>query len=67
MNYTVVILQDNEYARPGCATLEEAQRVQRSFVNYGKCQKVTIEEHFGVDEDIAGQLRNRSTYFGNNP
>ena len=26
-----------------------------------------LDTHFGVDEDIAGQLRNRSTYFGNNP
>ena len=53
MNYTVVILQDNEYARLECATLEEAQRVQRSFINYGKCQEVTIErikEHFGIEE-----------------
>jgi len=50
MTYTVVILQDNEYARLECATLEEAQRVHRSFVNYGKCQEVKIEQHFGVEE-----------------
>ena len=50
MTYTVVILQDSEYARLECATLEEAQGVKRSFVNYGKCQEVTIEEHFGVEE-----------------
>ena len=43
MNYTVVILQDNEYARLECNTLEEAQSVRRSFVNYGKCQEITIE------------------------
>jgi hypothetical protein len=52
MNYNVVILQDNEYARLECATLEEAHQVQRSFINYGKCQEVTIEqinEHVGVE------------------
>ena len=52
MNYNVVILQDNDYARLECATIEEAQRVQRSFINYGKCQEVTIEQiklHFGVE------------------
>lgn len=45
MNYTVVILQNDEYARLECETLEEAQRVQRSFVNYGKCQEITIEKN----------------------
>ena len=44
MLYTVVILQDGETARLDCATLEEAQRVRQSFVNYGKCQSVTIEQ-----------------------
>ena len=51
MNYVVVILQDNEYARLECDTLEEAQLVQRSFVNYGKCQEVRIakiEQDFGI-------------------
>jgi hypothetical protein len=43
MKYTVVILQDNEYARLECDTLEEAQSVKRSFINYGKCQEVKIE------------------------
>ena len=43
MKYEVVILQDNEYARLECATLEEANQVKQSFVNYGKCQEVTIE------------------------
>lgn len=43
MSYTVVILQDNEYARLKCATLEEAIRVKISFENYGKCQSVEIE------------------------
>ncbi len=53
MNYAVVILQNNEYARLECASLEEAQQVRRSFVNYGKCQEVTIEQitqHFEVKE-----------------
>lgn len=50
MIYTVVILQDNEYARLECATMEEAQQVRQSFVNYGKCQEITIEEHSGVEE-----------------
>lgn len=45
MTYYVVILQDNEYARLECATIEEAQLVRQSFVNYGKCQEITIEEH----------------------
>ena len=44
MKYTVVILQDNEYARLDCANLEEAKQVKQSFVNYGKCQEIIIEE-----------------------
>jgi hypothetical protein len=44
MTYTVVIQQDGEFARLDCETLEEAQLVRRSFVNYGKCQSVTIEQ-----------------------
>lgn len=44
MKYAVVILQDKEYARLECATLEEAQQVKQSFVNYGKYQEVTIEQ-----------------------
>lgn len=44
MKYTVVILQDGEYARLACDTLEEAQLVRRSFVNYGKCQEIVIEQ-----------------------
>ena len=43
MTYTVVIVQDGETARLDCSTLEEAQEVRRSFVNYGKCQEVRIE------------------------
>jgi hypothetical protein len=43
MRYTVVILQDGEYARLECDTLEEAQLVKQSFVNYGKYQEVVIE------------------------
>ena len=53
INYTVVILQDGETAQLECTTLEEAQLVRQSFVNYGKCQEVIIEqsqEHFGVEE-----------------
>lgn len=48
MSYTVVILQDGEQARLDCATLEEAQQVRQSFVNYGKYQEVKIEHT--VDE-----------------
>jgi len=44
LTYVVVILQDGEYARLECETLEEAQSVRQSFVNYGKCQEVTIEK-----------------------
>ena len=43
MSYTVVIVQDNEYARINCVSLEEAIRVKISFENYGKCQLVEIE------------------------
>jgi hypothetical protein len=43
MNYTVVIIQDNEEARLTCDTWEEAQRVKVSFENYGKCESITIE------------------------
>ena len=43
MTYTVVILQDGETARLKCETLEEAQQVRQSFINYGKCQEVRIE------------------------
>jgi len=42
MLYTVVILQDGEYAWLECKTLEEAQLVRQSFVNYSKYQEVTI-------------------------
>ena len=43
MKYIVVIKQDNEFARLECETFEEAQKVRRSFINYGKCQSVEIE------------------------
>ena len=46
MTYIVVIEQDGDTARLECATLEEAEQVKRSFINYGKCQSVSIE---GVD------------------
>lgn len=42
--YQVVIKQDGETAVLLCKTLDEAWSVRRSFVNYGKCQSVTIEE-----------------------
>lgn len=42
--YQVVIKQDGETAVLHCKSLDEAQSVRRSFVNYGKCQSVTIEE-----------------------
>lgn len=45
MKYAVVILQDGEYAKIDCKTIEEAQSVRRSFVNYGKCQEVTVETY----------------------
>jgi hypothetical protein len=46
----VVIVQDGETARLKCATLEEAQQIRQSFVNYGKCQEITIEvTPIGVD------------------
>ena len=48
MKYTVVILQDGEYACLECQTLEEAQLVRQSFVNYGKYQEVVIER-LGVE------------------
>ena len=43
MEYTVVIVQDGETALLDCATLQEAQRVRQSFINYGRCQSVTIQ------------------------
>lgn len=43
MGYIVLIKQNGETARLECATLEEAQKVRLSFVNYGKCESVTIE------------------------
>lgn len=43
MKYFVIIEQDGETARLECESLEEAQMVRRSFVNYGKCSDVRIE------------------------
>ena len=43
MKYNVVIIQDGECARLECDSLEDARQVRQSFVNYGKCQSVTIE------------------------
>ena len=41
--YIVIILQNNEYARLECETLDEAQRVKVSFENYGRCDSVEIQ------------------------
>jgi len=54
MTYFVIVEQDGDTARLECETLEEAQKVRRSFVNYGKCSDIRIEvnkikEHFGVE------------------
>ena len=43
MTYYVVIEHDGETARLECESLEEAQMVRRSFVNYGKYGEVRIE------------------------
>ena len=43
MTYFVIVEQDGDTARLACETLEEAQMVLRSFVNYGKCSDVRIE------------------------
>jgi hypothetical protein len=43
MTYFVIVEQDGDTARLECETLEEAQMVRRSFVNYGKCSDVRIE------------------------
>ena len=50
--YTVVIVQDGDTARLECETFEEALDVRRSFVNYGKCQEITIEMPKNVEEDV---------------
>jgi hypothetical protein len=43
MKYFVIIEQDGDSACLECDSLEEAQMVRRSFVNYGKCSDVRIE------------------------
>jgi len=53
MKFTVVILQDDDTARLGCSTLEEAERVKQSFINYGKCQNVTIEASSDTSDTVA--------------
>ena len=52
MTYTVVIVQDGKTARLECATYEEAQQVRQSFVNYGKCQSVSIEAKDPADRQV---------------
>ncbi len=42
--FIVVITQDNEQARLTCNSMEEAVQTRRAFINYGKCQDVTIEK-----------------------
>lgn len=56
MTYTVVIMQDGETARLECATLQEAQLVRQSFINYGKCQEVIIKEEEEEDNRYAYTL-----------
>ena len=51
--YQVVIVQNDDIARLDCETLEEAHKVRRSFVNYGKCQQVFIEGKFHLVEKSA--------------
>lgn len=43
MTYAVVIQHNGETARLTCHTLEKAQKVRRSFVNYVVYQEVYIE------------------------
>jgi hypothetical protein len=43
MIYFVIVEQDGDTARLECKTLEEAQMVYKSFLNYGKCSDVRIE------------------------
>lgn len=43
MTYFVIVEQDGNTARLECKTLEEAQMIHRSFLNYGKCSDVRIE------------------------
>lgn len=47
MEYIVIIEQDGETAYLACETLEEAQMVCKSFINYGKCSNVSIERQEG--------------------
>lgn len=45
MEYIVIITQDGEKAFLHCKTFQEAIDVRRSFINYGKCQSVIIQEN----------------------
>lgn len=56
MNYTVVIQQDGETARLPCFTLEEAEQVRRSFVNWGGMgYDICIEQEYSsVDSTRTG-------------
>lgn len=54
--YIVVIMQDNEVAELECDTLKEAQEVRRSFVNYGKCQEITIKTTMPNELTVGGKM-----------
>jgi hypothetical protein len=41
--YNVIIVQDNETATLKCSSYNEALQVKQAFINYGKCESVTIE------------------------
>ena len=44
VTHTVVIRNPDGDAFLTCISLQEAQQVHRSFINYGKYQSVTIQE-----------------------
>jgi hypothetical protein len=42
--YYVIIIQEDQMAKLECHSYDEAVKVKQSFINYGKCQSVTIEK-----------------------
>lgn len=42
IRYTLIIRHYGDEARLQCASLEEAQRLRQSFINYGQYQEVEI-------------------------
>lgn len=52
MNYNVVIRHNGEQAVLPCGSLEEAQQVRQSFVNYGRYHEVSIEKKETVDDEL---------------